>query len=162
MLIVLLVSTGRDILYYLPYEMILACLPDSSGRDTFKALNNLGSVYVDYGKLDQAENCYMNALNIRHTRAHQGLARVNHLKNLKTEAYDEMTKLIDKARNNASAYEKCSEYCERDTTNCDLSKATHLDPLRTYPCRYSAAVQLGLKARDATKDAHANTIPDKD
>ncbi|KAF6177030.1 hypothetical protein GIB67_040928 [Kingdonia uniflora] len=49
-----------------------------------------------------------------------------------------MTKLIEEARNNASAYEKRSEYCERDTSKCDLSTTTHLDPLRTYPYRYSA------------------------
>ncbi|KAF6157763.1 hypothetical protein GIB67_021942 [Kingdonia uniflora] len=95
MLIVLLVSTGRHILYYLPYEMILACLPDSSGHDTFQALNNLGSVYADCGKLDQATDYYMNALNIKHTRAHQGLARIYHLKNKKIEAYNEMTSVTN-------------------------------------------------------------------
>ncbi|KAJ6938688.1 hypothetical protein NC651_005200 [Populus alba x Populus x berolinensis] len=72
------------------------------------ALNNLGSVYVDCGKLDLAADCYINALKIRHTRAHQGLARVHFLRNDKIAAYEEMTKLIEKAQNNASAYEKRS------------------------------------------------------
>lgn len=104
-----------------------------------QALNNLGSVYVDCEKLDLAADCYMNALNIKHTRAHQGLARVYHLKNQRKAAYDEMTKLIEKARNNASAYEKRSEYCDRDMAKSDLSTATQLDPMRTYPYRYRAA-----------------------
>ncbi|XVF76869.1 hypothetical protein PTKIN_Ptkin13bG0301400 [Pterospermum kingtungense] len=64
--------------------------------------------------LHLAPDCYMNALNIKHTQAHQGLARVFHLKNQHKAAYDEMTKLIEKARNNASAYEKRSEYCDHD------------------------------------------------
>lgn len=81
----------------------------------------------------------MNALDIKHTRAHQGLARVYHLKNQRKSAYDEMTKLIEKARNNASAYEKRSEYCDRDMAKSDLSMASQLDPLRTYPYRYRAA-----------------------
>ena len=89
-----------------------------------QALNNLGSVYVDCGKLDLAANCYINALNIRHTRAHQGLARVHFLRNDKSAAYDEMTKLIEKARNNASAYEKWSEYCDRDFPKADLEMVT--------------------------------------
>lgn len=50
-----------------------------------------------------------------------------------------MTKLIEKARNNASAYEKRSEYCDRDMAKSDLSMASRLDPLRTYPYRYRAA-----------------------
>ncbi|KAJ0791153.1 putative tetratricopeptide-like helical domain superfamily [Helianthus annuus] len=104
-----------------------------------QALNNLGSVYVDSGKLDLAADCYINALKIRHTRAHQGLARVHYLKNDKAAAYEEMTKLIEKARNNASAYEKRSEYCEREQTKIDLEMVTRLDPLRVYPYRYRAA-----------------------
>ncbi|GMY16791.1 ETO1-like protein 1 [Fagus crenata] len=107
-----------------------------------QALNNLGSVYVDCGKLDLAANCYINALNIRHTRAHQGLARVHFLRNDKTAAYEEMTKLIEKARNNASAYEKRSEYCDRELTKEDLEMVTQLDPLRVYPYRYRAAVLM--------------------
>lgn len=94
---------------------------------------------MDCDKLDCATDCYMNALNIKHTRAHQGLARVYHLKNQRKAAYDEMTKLIEKAQNNASAYEKRSEYCDRDMAKSDLSMATQLDPLRTYPYRYRAA-----------------------
>ncbi|CAL5420731.1 unnamed protein product [Camellia sinensis] len=106
------------------------------------ALNNLGSVYVDCGKLDLAADCYIDALKIRHTRAHQGLARVHFLRNNKTAAYEEMTKLIEKARNNVSAYEKRSEYSERELTKADLEMVTHLDPLRVYPYRYRAAVLM--------------------
>ncbi|PIA37449.1 hypothetical protein AQUCO_03000194v1 [Aquilegia coerulea] len=129
-------------------EEALRC--PSDGLRKGQALNNLGSVYVDCDKLDLAADCYVNALNIRHTRAHQGLARVYHLKNQRKAAYDEMTKLIEKARNNASAYEKRSEYCERDMARSDLSMATQLDPLRTYPYRYRAAVLM-----DDHKEAEA-------
>ncbi|KAB1224469.1 Ethylene-overproduction protein 1 [Morella rubra] len=121
-------------------EEALRC--PSDGLRKGQALNNLGSVYVDCDKLDLAADCYMNALNIKHTRAHQGLARVYHLKNQRKAAYDEMTKLIEKAQNNASAYEKRSEYCDRDMAKSDLSMATQLDPLRTYPYRYRAAVLM--------------------
>ncbi|XP_057517561.1 ETO1-like protein 1 [Amaranthus tricolor] len=107
-----------------------------------QALNNLGSVYVDCGKFDLAADCYVNALKIRHTRAHQGLARVHFLRNDKAAAYEEMTKLIEKAQNNASAYEKRSEYCDRDLTKEDLEMVTRLDPLRVYPYRYRAAVLM--------------------
>eukprot|EP00261_Vitis_vinifera_P022000 XP_010653410.1 PREDICTED: ethylene-overproduction protein 1 isoform X2 [Vitis vinifera] len=119
-------------------EEALKC--PSDGLRKGQALNNLGSVYVDCENLDRARVCYINALTIKHTRAHQGLARVYHLKNQRKHAYDEMTKLIEKARNNASAYEKRSEYCDRDMAKNDLSMATQLDPLRTYPYRYRAAV----------------------
>jgi len=94
---------------------------------------------VDCGKLELAKECYKNALAIRHTRAHQGLARVYHQKNQRKAAYDEMTRLIEKAENNASAYEKRSEYCDREMAKVDLDVATQLDPLRTYPYRYRAA-----------------------
>ncbi|KDP45771.1 hypothetical protein JCGZ_17378 [Jatropha curcas] len=114
----------------------------SDGLRKGQALNNLGSIYVDCGKLDQAADCYMNALKIKHTRAHQGLARVYQLKNRRKAAFDEMTKLIEKAQNNASAYEKRSEYCDRETAKNDLNMATQLDPLRTYPYRYRAAVLM--------------------
>lgn len=108
-----------------------------------QALNNLGSVYVDCGKLDLAADCYINALKIQHTRAHQGLARVHYLRNDKAAAYAEMTKLIEKARTNASAYEKRSEYSdEREETKADLEVVTFLDPLRVYPYRYRAAGQI--------------------
>lgn len=107
-----------------------------------QALNNLGSVYVDCEELDLAADCYINALKIRHTRAHQGLARVHFLRNDKAAAYREMTKLIEKAKNNASAYEKRSEYCERELTKADLEMVTQLDPLRVYPYRYRAAVLM--------------------
>lgn len=121
-------------------EEALRC--PSDGLRKGQALNNLGSIYVDCDKLDLAADCYMSALNIKHTRAHQGLARVYHLKNQRKVAYDEMTKLIEKAQNNASAYEKRSEYCERGMAKSDLSMATQLDPLRTYPYRYRAAVLM--------------------
>ncbi|KAL5561832.1 hypothetical protein UlMin_031579 [Ulmus minor] len=107
-----------------------------------QALNNLGSVHVDMGNLELAADCYISALNIRHTRAHQGLARVHFLKNDKAAACIEMTKLIEKARNNASAYEKRSEYCDREQTKADLEMVTRLDPLRVYPYRYRAAVLM--------------------
>lgn len=107
-----------------------------------QALNNLGSIYVDCGKLDEAANSYLSALDIKHTRAHQGLARIYHLKNQRKAAYDEMTKLIEKAQNNASAYEKRSEYCDPEMAKTDLDTATELDPLRTYPYRYRAAGKL--------------------
>ncbi|XP_042514573.1 ethylene-overproduction protein 1-like [Macadamia integrifolia] len=129
-------------------EEALRC--PSDGLRKGQALNNLGSVYVDCDKLDLAADCYLNALNIRHTRAHQGLARVYHLKNQRKAAYDEMTKLIEKARNNASAYEKRSEYCDREMARNDLTMATQLDPLRTYPYRYRAAVLM-----DDHKEAEA-------
>ncbi|GER29737.1 ETO1-like 1 [Striga asiatica] len=121
-------------------EEALKCPSDRLRKG--QALNNLGSVYVDCGKLDAAADCYINALKIRHTRAHQGLARVHFLRNDKNAAYNEMTKLIEKARNNASAYEKRSEYCERELTKADLEKVTSLDPLRVYPYRYRAAVLM--------------------
>ncbi|XP_027334782.1 ethylene-overproduction protein 1 isoform X3 [Abrus precatorius] len=123
-------------------EEALRC--PSDGLRKGQALNNLGSVYVDCDKLDLAADCYMNALNIKHTRAHQGLARVYHLKNHRKAAYDEMTKLIEKAQYNASAYEKRSEYCDRDMATSDLSMASQLDPLRTYPYRYRAAAHQVL------------------
>uniref|UniRef100_A0A1D1YH66 ETO1-like protein 1 n=1 Tax=Anthurium amnicola TaxID=1678845 RepID=A0A1D1YH66_9ARAE len=107
-----------------------------------QALNNLGSVYVDCGKLDLAANCYISALKIRHTRAHQGLARVHFLMNNRNAAYKEMTTLIEKAHNNASAYEKRSEYCDRELAKADLQMVTQLDPLRVYPYRYRAAVLM--------------------
>ncbi|CAL0328307.1 unnamed protein product [Lupinus luteus] len=129
-------------------EEALRC--PSDGLRKGQALNNLGSIYVDCDNLDLAADCYKHALNIKHTRAHQGLARVYHLQNKHKAAYDEMTKLIEKARNNASAYEKRSEYCDRDTAKCDLSMATQLDPLRTYAYRYRAAVLM-----DSQKEAAA-------
>lgn len=121
-------------------EEALKC--PSDGLRKGQALNNLGSIYVDCNKLDLAADCYVRALEIKHTRAHQGLARVYHLKGDRKSAYEEMTKLIDKAQNKASAYEKRSEYCDRDMANGDLSMASLLDPLRTYPYRYRAAVLM--------------------
>ncbi|CAL5192358.1 unnamed protein product [Lathyrus oleraceus] len=129
-------------------EEALKC--PSDGLRKGQALNNLGSIYVDCDKLELAADCYKHALNIKHTRAHQGLARVYHLQNQHKAAYDEMTKLIEKAQNNASAYEKRSEYCDRDMAKSDLSLATQLDPLRTYPYRYRAAVLM-----DDHKEAEA-------
>jgi hypothetical protein len=99
----------------------------------------MGSTYVDCNMLDEAAECYGIALNIKHTRAHQGLARVHFLKNRKKAAFEEMTKLVQIATNSASAYEKRSEYGERDAARSDLDTATLLDPTRTYPYRYRAA-----------------------
>ncbi|KAJ8570901.1 hypothetical protein K7X08_037873 [Anisodus acutangulus] len=121
-------------------EEALRC--PSDGLRKGQALSNLASIYVDVDKLDNAIDCYMNALTIKHTRAHQGLARAYHLKNQRKSAYDEMTKLIEKASYNASAYEKRSEYCDREMAQSDLRMATKLDPLRTYPYRYRAAVLM--------------------
>ncbi|KAF9686924.1 hypothetical protein SADUNF_Sadunf02G0040800 [Salix dunnii] len=121
-------------------EEALKCPSDRLRKG--QALNNLGSVYVDCNKLDLAADCYINALKIRHTRAHQGLARVHFLRNDKIAAFEEMTKLIEKAQNNASAYEKRSEYCDREMTKADLEMVTRLDPLRVYPYRYRAAVLM--------------------
>ncbi|KAG6554555.1 hypothetical protein Mapa_003934 [Marchantia paleacea] len=121
-------------------EEALKC--PSDGLRKGQALNNLGSVYVDCRELKLAADRYVSALKIRHTRAHQGLARVHHLQGDRKSAHEEMTRLIEKARNNASAYEKRSEYGERDMTMEDLQKVTQLDPLRTYPYRYRAAVLM--------------------
>ncbi|RVW65754.1 Ethylene-overproduction protein 1 [Vitis vinifera] len=140
-------------------EEALKC--PSDGLRKGQALNNLGSIYVDCGKLDLAADCYMNALDIKHTRAHQGLARVCHLKNQRKAAYNEMTKLIDKARNNASAYEKRSEYCDREMAMNDLSMATRLDPLRTYPYRYRAAGAGGGAARNQLLLQEESKVPYK-
>ncbi|QCE06501.1 ETO1-like protein 1 [Vigna unguiculata] len=121
-------------------EDALKCPSDNLRKG--QALNNLGSVYVDCGKLEAAEDCYVKALKIQHTRAHQGLARVHFLRNDKGAALKEMTNLIEKARNNASAYEKRSEYGDRELTKADLEMVTRLDPLRVYPYRYRAAVLM--------------------
>ncbi|XP_072984721.1 ethylene-overproduction protein 1-like [Typha latifolia] len=121
-------------------EQANSCASDNLRKG--QAHNNMGSIYVDCDMLDEAAECYLKALGIKHTRAHQGLARVYYLKNQKKSAYDEMTKLIEKAKNNASAYEKRSEYCDRDMARSDLNMATRLDPMRTYPYRYRAAVLM--------------------
>ncbi|KAJ7520749.1 hypothetical protein O6H91_19G021200 [Diphasiastrum complanatum] len=121
-------------------EEALKC--PSDGLRKGQALNNLGSVYVDCEKFELAADCYVSALKIRHTRAHQGLARVHFLQGDRKSAHEEMTKLIEKACNNATAYEKRSEYCDRDTITADLNMVTQIDPLRTYPYRYRAAVSM--------------------
>ncbi|CAN1820540.1 Ethylene-overproduction protein 1 [Linum perenne] len=107
-----------------------------------QAMNTLGDVYVDCKKLDHAADCYQSALNLKHTRAHQGLARVYRKQIDRKAAYDEMTKLIEIARSNAAAYEKRAEYCDVDMAKSDLDMATQLNPLRTYPYRYRAAVLM--------------------
>uniref|UniRef100_A0A6N2LUZ8 BTB domain-containing protein n=1 Tax=Salix viminalis TaxID=40686 RepID=A0A6N2LUZ8_SALVM len=104
-------------------EEALRC--PSDGLRKGQALNNLGSIYVDCGKLDQAADCYMNALNIKHTRAHQGLALHQLMRNDQNTATVRRPKLI-------------------------LIMATLLDPLRTYPYRYRAAVLM-----DDQKEAEA-------
>ncbi|MBA0700254.1 hypothetical protein Goari_001819, partial [Gossypium aridum] len=111
----------------------------SESSYVIELLEEPSSIYVDCGKLDEATNCYMNALEIKHTRAHQGLARIHFLRNQQKTAYDEMSKLIEKAISNASVYEKRSEYCDGLMAKNDLNMATRLDPLRTYPYRYRAA-----------------------
>ncbi|KAI4302664.1 hypothetical protein MLD38_038385 [Melastoma candidum] len=121
-------------------EEALKC--PSDGFQKGQALNILGSIYVDCEKLDLATNCFTNALNIKHTRAHQGLARVYHLKTQCKAAYAKMTKLIEKAHSNALVYKKSYEYCDHDMAKNDLSMATQLDPLRTYPYIYRAAVLM--------------------
>ncbi|KAG6490838.1 ethylene-overproduction protein 1-like [Zingiber officinale] len=132
-------------------EQANSCASDNLRKG--QAHNNMGSIYVDCDMLDEAAACYLKALGIKHTRAHQGLARVYYLKNQKKFAYDEMTKLIEKAKNNASAYEKRSEYCDRDMAKSDLNMATKLDPLRTYPYRYRAAVLMDdHKDQEAIKE----------
>uniref|UniRef100_A0A0D3FHA0 BTB domain-containing protein n=1 Tax=Oryza barthii TaxID=65489 RepID=A0A0D3FHA0_9ORYZ len=113
-----------------------------------QAYNNMGSIYVDCDLLDEAAECYNIALNIKHTRAHQGLARVHYLKNRKKAAYGEMSELIKVAKDSASAYEKRSEYGERDEARGDLNMATLLDPTRTYPYRYRAAVLMDESKED--------------
>ncbi|BAF11733.1 Os03g0294700, partial [Oryza sativa Japonica Group] len=113
-----------------------------------QAYNNMGSIYVDCDLLDEAAECYNIALNIKHTRAHQGLARVHYLKNRKKAAYGEMSELIKVAKDSASAYEKRSEYGERDEARSDLNMATLLDPTRTYPYRYRAAVLMDESKED--------------
>ncbi|KAM3291902.1 hypothetical protein P3S67_020191 [Capsicum chacoense] len=77
-------------------EEALRC--PSDGLRKGQALSNLASVYVDVDKIDNAIDCYTNALNIKHTQAYQGLARVYHLKEQRKLAYDEVTKLIEKAK----------------------------------------------------------------
>ncbi|KAJ0242652.1 hypothetical protein HA466_0205980 [Hirschfeldia incana] len=59
--------------------------------------------------------------------------------NVKNLVKEEMTELIEKAFSKAAAYEKRSEYCEREKSKEDLDLATSLDPLGTYPYRYRAA-----------------------
>ncbi|XP_071720285.1 ethylene-overproduction protein 1 [Rutidosis leptorrhynchoides] len=135
-------SLDQDSSSFVIQLLIDALKCPSDGLRKGQALNNLGSIYVDCGKLDLAADCYVNALDIKHTRAHQGLARVFCLKEERKNAYDEMTKLIEMAENSASAYEKRSEYCDRDNATSDLCRATQLDPLRTYPYRYRAAVLM--------------------
>ncbi|KAJ4793112.1 Ethylene-overproduction protein 1 [Rhynchospora pubera] len=127
-------------------EAAVNCASDNLRKG--QAFNNMGSIYVDIENFAVAESCYEKALGLKHTRAHQGLARVFYVTNRKKAAYDEMTKLIEKAKNNASAYEKRSEYCERENAMSDLNTATTLDPLRTYPYRYRAAVMMDDRRED--------------
>ncbi|MCD7454480.1 hypothetical protein HAX54_024972 [Datura stramonium] len=58
-------------------EEALRC--PSDGLRKGQALSNLASVYVDVDKLDNAIDCYTNALNIKHTSP-SGSQRVYHLK----------------------------------------------------------------------------------
>eukprot|EP00850_Spirogloea_muscicola_P006561 SM000031S11570 [mRNA] locus=s31:406190:409878:+ [translate_table: standard] len=130
-------------------QWALKCPSDALRKG--QALNNLGSVYVDIGKYHQAADCYINALKIRHTRAHQGLARVYALQGNKQAARAEMTRLIERSKSNAGAYEKRSEYCEsREAILADLAHVRRIDPIRTYPYRYRAAVLM-----DSRQEAEA-------
>eukprot|EP00850_Spirogloea_muscicola_P003450 SM000014S00238 [mRNA] locus=s14:101975:104971:- [translate_table: standard] len=130
-------------------QWALKCPSDALRKG--QALNNLGSVYVDIGKYHQAADCYINALKIRHTRAHQGLARVYALQGNKQAARAEMTRLIERSKSNAGAYEKRSEYCEsREAILADLAHVRCIDPIRTYPYRYRAAVLM-----DSRQEAEA-------
>ncbi|XP_051130289.1 ethylene-overproduction protein 1 isoform X2 [Andrographis paniculata] len=135
-------TTDTESSFYVVQLLEEALRCPSDGLRKGQALNNLASIYIDVDKLDLAVDCYMNALDIKHTRAHQGLARVYHLRNQRKAAYEEMTKFIEKASHNASAYEKRSEYCDRELAENDLRTATRLDPLRPYPYRYRAAVLM--------------------
>ncbi|CAI0426206.1 unnamed protein product [Linum tenue] len=124
-------------------EEALTCPSDNLRKG--QAFNNLGTIYADCEKLDLATDCFTRALSLKHTRAHQGLARVFHMKEDEKAAYEEMTKLIMKARTSASAYEKRAEYCGPNEINMaknDLVIATQLDPLRTHPYRWRAAVLM--------------------
>lgn len=127
-------------------EQANSCASDNLRKG--QAYNNMGSIYVDCDLLDEATECYSIALSIKHTRAHQGLARVHFLKNRKKAAFDEMTSLLKIAKNSASAYEKRSEYAEREAAKSDLNMATLLDPTRTYPYRYRAAVLMDENKED--------------
>ncbi|KAI3953030.1 hypothetical protein MKW92_010174 [Papaver armeniacum] len=106
-------------------EGALKCPSDGTRKG--QALYNLGNKYVNCDELDIAADCYANALDIRHTSAHEGLARVYHLKTQRENAYDEMTKLIEKAP------KQCIERSYYGNT---------IDPLRTYPYRYRAAILM--------------------
>uniref|UniRef100_A0ACD5WZ39 Uncharacterized protein n=1 Tax=Avena sativa TaxID=4498 RepID=A0ACD5WZ39_AVESA len=127
-------------------EQANSCASDNLRKG--QAYNNMGSIYVDCDLLDEATECYSIALSIKHTRAHQGLARVHYLKNRKKAAFNEMSSLLKIAKNSASAYEKRSEYAERDVAKSDLNMATLLDPTRTYPYRYRAAVLMDENKED--------------
>jgi hypothetical protein len=108
-------------------------------KSFLQAYNNMGSIFVDCNMLDEATECYGIALNIKHTRAHQGLACVHYLKNRKHTVFDEMTKLMKIATNSTSAYEKRSKYGKRDAATSDLNTATLLDLMRTYPLQIQSS-----------------------
>lgn len=66
----------------------------------------------------------MIAINIKHTRAHEGLAKVYFLKNQRKVVYDEMTKLMEKALKKATRYEKRAKYCDFDEAKSHVSMTT--------------------------------------
>lgn len=74
--------------------------------------------------MDLVANCFMIAINIKHTRAHKGLTKVYFLKNQRKVVYDEMTKLIEKALKKATWYEKRAKYCDLDEAKSHLSMTT--------------------------------------
>ncbi|GAQ82116.1 ethylene overproducer1-like protein [Klebsormidium nitens] len=125
----------------------------SDGLRKGQALSNLGSMYVDCGRYREAAECFTNALRIRHTRAHQGLARVHAMQGNRERAYEEMTKLIKSAQSNSCAFEKRSEYGAAGQGLADLDTVTRVNPLRSYPYRYRAAVMMDtLREREAIQE----------
>ncbi|KAG2331303.1 hypothetical protein Bca52824_002483 [Brassica carinata] len=66
-----------------------------------------------------------------------------------------------KAQNNASAYEKRSEYCDRELAKSDLEMVTRLDPLRVYPYRYRAAVLMDSRKEERLLRSYHELLPSK-
>ncbi|KAJ7552625.1 hypothetical protein O6H91_06G062200 [Diphasiastrum complanatum] len=123
----------------------------SHGLRKGQALNHLGNILLDSGHIERAAECYRNAIALGHTLAHQGLAEVYSSQGQRKLAHQEMTKLIQKAKNKASAYEKRSEYSEVEEAINDLNHATKLNPLRPFPYKFRAAVLMD-------KERHSEAI----
>lgn len=75
-------------------------------------------------------------------RVHQVVERLSYGSDQVCVLAISRTKLIEKARNNAPAYEKRSEHREHELTKADLEMATRLDPFRVYPYRYRTGVLM--------------------